>query len=121
MLGKRLPATSRPSRNRTGTRRREAREIDGFLADLPEPYREELTALFADMTALETPESKIYKALDKLEAVLQHNEADIGTWLPLEYDLQLTYGTAETGFSDYMRRLKKELNEDSKRKIKGPC
>ena len=95
----------------------EAREIDGFLADLPEPYREELTALFTEMTALETKESKIYKALDKLEAVLQHNEADIGTWLPLEYDLQLTYGAAETEFSDYMRRLKRALNEDTRRKI----
>lgn len=93
--------------------------VRGFLADLPEPYRGDLSALFAEMAALETPESKIYKALDKLEAVLQHNEADISTWLPLEYSLQLTYGAAETEFSGYMRRLKKELNEDSKQKIEN--
>jgi putative hydrolase of HD superfamily len=95
----------------------EEQAIGSFLAGLPEPYRGDMTALFAEMAALETPESKIFLALDKLEAVLQHNEADISTWLPLEYSLQLTYGTAEIEFSDYMRRLKQELNEDSKRKI----
>ena len=25
-------------------------------------------------------------ALDKMEAIIQHNEASIDTWLPLEYD-----------------------------------
>ena len=47
------------------------------------------------MEALETLEAKIYKALDKLEALIQHNEADLSTWIPLEYDLQITYGTKE--------------------------
>mgnify|MGYP000301479291 CR=1 FL=1 len=47
--------------------------------------------LFAEMNALETDEAKVYKALDKLEAVIAHNESDISTWLPLEYELQQTY------------------------------
>ncbi len=34
--------------------------------------------------------AELYKALDKMEALIQHNEADISTWLPLEYELQLT-------------------------------
>ena len=33
-----------------------------------------------------------------MEVVIQHNEADISTWLPLEYDLRLTYGEKETAF-----------------------
>ena len=41
------------------------------------------------MSALQTNEAKLYKAPDKMEAVIQHNEADIASWLPLEYDLQL--------------------------------
>ena len=32
-------------------------------------------------------EAKVYKALDKLEAVIAHNESDISTWLPLELSL----------------------------------
>lgn len=70
------------------------------------------------MAALETEEAKIYKALDKMEALIQHNEADISTWLPLEYDLQLTYGEKEVGFSDYMKQLREAVNQVSKEKIK---
>ena len=33
-----------------------------------------------------------------MEAVIQHNEADISTWLELEYNLQLTYGEKEIAF-----------------------
>lgn len=89
-----------------------------FVGSLPEPYKEELTALFDEMNSLATLEAKIYKALDKMEAIVQHNEADISTWLPLEYDLNLTYGTEETAFSEYMQKLKKEINNDSIRKTK---
>ena len=63
-----------------------------WVNTLPEDAREEWTALLTEMNAMETQEAKIYKALDKMEAVIQHNESDISTWLPLEYDLQLTYG-----------------------------
>ncbi|MCF2642099.1 HD domain-containing protein [Roseburia hominis] len=62
-------------------------------------------------------EAKIYKALDKLEAVIQHNEADIATWIPLEYDLQLSYGTEQVAFSDYFIKLKEEINRCTRQKI----
>ena len=71
------------------------------------------------MKERKTTEAKLYKALDKMEAVIQHNEADISTWLPLEYDLQLTYGEKETAFSDATRNLKKRANEDSLAKMKN--
>ena len=96
----------------------ESATIENWLVTLPEPYQEELKALFQEMAALETEEAKIYKALDKLEALIQHNEADISTWLPLEYDLQLTYGEKEVGFSDYMKQLREAVNQVSKEKIK---
>ncbi len=50
--------------------------------------------------ALETKEAKIYKALDKLEAVIQHNEAPLSSWLPLEYELNQTYGKEEAERAD---------------------
>ena len=68
------------------------------------------------MEALETLEAKIYKALDKLEALIQHNEADLSTWIPLEYDLQMTYGTEECGFSEYMKNLRDMVRKDSRKK-----
>lgn len=70
------------------------------------------------MEALETLEAKIYKALDKLEALIQHNEADLSTWIPLEYDLQMTYGNKECSFSEYMKELRDTVREDSKKKVR---
>lgn len=97
--------------------RKEDNVLLNWVKTLPEDVREEFTALLAEMNALETREAKIYKALDKMEAVIQHNESDISTWLPLEYDLQLTYGEENVQFSPYMRALKAEINDWTKWKI----
>lgn len=91
--------------------------VDGILDGLPEPVRTELQELFAEMRAQRTVESRIYKALDKMEAVLQHNEADLSTWLPLEYDMNLDYGASEASFSPYLRELRAALRSDSLKKI----
>ena len=98
---------------------REDKLLDGWVASLPEPFRAEMQALYAEMNALESLEARIYKALDNLEAVIQHNEAPLSTWLPLEYDLQMTYGTDKAAFSEYLTRLRDEVREDSRRKIAG--
>ena len=44
-----------------------------WVSTLPEDAREAWTALLTEMNAMETREAKIYKALDKMEAVIQHN------------------------------------------------
>ena len=88
-----------------------------WVKTLPEDARAEFTALLEEMNAMQSVEAKIYKALDKMEAVTQHNESDIASWLPLEYDLQLTYGEENVQFSPYMRTLKEELNDWTRRKI----
>lgn len=95
---------------------REENTVDSFLETLPEPYRNELKDLFREMAELKTTEARMYKALDKMEAVIQHNEADISTWLPLEYDLQLNYGEKEVQFSDYMKKLKADANDRTRKK-----
>ena len=95
----------------------EARQVDAWIRSLPEGYREQVGALFAEMNAMESMEAKIYKALDKLEAVIQHNEADISTWIPLEYQLNLDYGQKETQFSEFFRKVRQLAKEDSEEKI----
>jgi len=96
---------------------KEEAAFDSWVQTLPEETRAEFAALLAEMNALQTPEAKIYKALDKLEAVIQHNEADISTWLPLEYELQLRYGEENVQFSPWFRDLKQEINDWTRRKI----
>lgn len=100
-----------------GHREAEEAALEAWVAGLPEPYGEELAALFCEMQAMQSLEAKIYKALDNLEAVIQHNESDIATWLPLEYDLQLTYGADKVAFSPYLTLLKAEIDRWTRRKI----
>ena len=91
--------------------------FDAWVKTLPEDARGEFTALLTEMNALETQEAKIYKALDKVEALIQHNESDLSTWLPLEYDLQLRYGVENTQFSPWFQALRQEIDQWTIRKI----
>ena len=98
-------------------RKVENKKVEQLTDILPEPVRAEWKSLFEEMEAMETQEARLYKSLDKLEALIQHNEADISTWIPLEYDLQMTYGNEECKFTEYIQRLRDEVRKDSKRKI----
>jgi len=91
--------------------------LTGWVNTMPQENREEWKALLAEMNAQHTLEARIYKALDKMEAVIQHNESDIATWLPLEYDLQLHYGKENVQFSPWFRELKAEIDNWSRKKI----
>ena len=80
---------------------KEENVLDEWVASFPEPDRSQWQALYEEMNALETTEAKIYKALDKMEALIQHDESDISTWIPLEYELQFEYGKENLQFSPY--------------------
>ena len=95
----------------------EGREVEALIGGLPEPWPRYLGELFDEMEALETPEAKLYKALDRMEAIQSHNESDVETWLPLEYDLNLTYGEKEAAFSPYLAALRAEMRRDTEAMI----
>ena len=88
-----------------------------WVATLPAPYAQEMAELYDEMNALQTPEAKLYKALDKLEAVVQHNESPLDTWLPNEYQLNLTYANDTVAFSDYLVSLRAAVREETEAKI----
>lgn len=95
----------------------ERRAIAELLAPLPDGLHGELTALFAEMDALATPEAKVYKALDKLEVVVQHNEAPLDTWLPLEYELNQTHGVDEAAPFPPLAALREQARRDTVEKL----
>ncbi len=102
---------------KTADEEKEADIYRRWVHSMPEETRAEWLPLLAEMDALETREAKIYKALDKLEAVIQHNESDVASWLPLEYDLQLRYGKENVAFSPYFTELKAVIDAWTRRKI----
>lgn len=92
--------------------------LTDWVKSLPEPYSSEMLSLYGEMDALTTKEAKIYKAMDRIEAVISHNEADISTWAENEYELQLTYGNGNVIFSDYLTKFRNLVREESKEKIR---
>lgn len=97
--------------------RKEEQLLHAWVEDFPESQRTEWRELLGEMEALETKEAKLYKALDKLEALISHNESDLSTWLPLEYDLQFTYGKENVEFSRYLKALRGCIDRWTEQKI----
>ena len=107
-----------PAFDKTEAETRKEDELFGqWVASMPTDAGKEFSALLAEMDAMETLEAKIYKALDKLEALIQHNESDLSTWIPLEYDLQLKYGQENMKFSPYFQQLRREVDDWTRKKI----
>lgn len=96
----------------------EGTAVDSLLSALPQPEQSRFQALFAEMEALETPEARLYKALDRLEVVIQHNEAPLDTWLELEYTLNQTYGAEDCAHFPVTRALRELAIQETKEKIK---
>lgn len=99
--------------------KKEISKLDEWVRSFPDAQKREFQDLYSEMTAMETPEARLYKAIDKNEAVIQHNESDISSWLPLEYDLQRNYGQKESQFSPWLRGLREQVDEWTEEKIKS--
>ena len=73
--------------------------------------------LYKEMEERQSVESKIYKAIDSLEALIQHNLSDISTWSENEFTLNLTYADDKVSFSNYLSELRNAIREDTINKI----
>lgn len=92
--------------------------LNSWVDTLPENIGTEMRDLYAEMEARETPEAKVYKALDGLEALIAHNESDLSTWEPNEYDLQLVYAFDRVQFDPFLKALREQIKEDTVLKLK---
>lgn len=95
----------------------EEKAIEQILDLLDDDLKAELGALFREMDEQKTREARLYKTLDKLEAVIQHNEAPLETWIPLEYELNLTYGDDYVRGDPFLEELREQIRKDTKQKI----
>ena len=91
--------------------------LDRWVRNLPEPLSREMSALYREMDAQQTGEAKLYKALDKLEALIQHNESPLDTWSENEFELNKRYAFDAVAFSDWLTALRNEILFDTLEKI----
>ena len=107
-----------PSFRKTASdEQREHAALRAWVTSLPEPQRTWLSMLYAEMDARQSLEARIFKALDGMEAVIQHNEADLSTWSKNEYALNMTYCDDRVGFSDYLTELREAIRDDTRAKL----
>ena len=98
--------------------RREDDLLSVWVSSLPSSFREEMQALYQEMNERKTVEARIFKAMDSLEALIQHNESDIATWSDNEFELNMHYADDKVAFSPYLRALREEIRQDTAAKIR---
>ncbi|EOM8340655.1 HD domain-containing protein [Salmonella enterica] len=82
---------------------------------LGEKQRKEILSLWQEYEHAVSPESRIVKALDKLETILQHNQ---GINPPdFDYEFNLTYGLEYTSTHPLFILMREILNADTRQKI----
>ena len=89
----------------------------GWVKSLPEAQSKHMLELYEEMAERKTLEAKIYKAIDSLEAVIQHNISDLSTWTPHEHEFNLTYANDRVTFSEYFTALREEIRKDTLKKL----
>ena len=107
-----------PTFNKTDADEKTEEEfLYGWVNSLPEPYADKMKMLYEEMAKRETVEAKVYKAIDGMEAVIQHNFSDLSTWIPKEYELNKTYAEDKVEFSEYLKELRGEIRKDTLEKL----
>jgi len=99
--------------------KREDELLAEWVSTLPEPFRGEMASLYKEMSERKTLEARIFKALDSLEALIQHNESNLSTWSENEYELNMHYADDKVSFSPYLTSLRELIRKDTIAKIES--
>ena len=101
----------------TSNEQMEEELLYSWVNTLPKNYAAEMIALYDEMAKRETIEAKVYKAIDSLEALIQHNISDLSTWIPKEHELNKTYADDKVAFSEYLKTVREEVRKDTLKKL----
>lgn len=79
---------------------------------------EAMYQLWLELEEQQSYEAKVANALDKLEVQIQHNEAELATWLPIEYEMTFQIDK-HTNFDDALQQLKNLVVEEAVAKLEA--
>lgn len=91
--------------------------IRSLVSDLPIECKDELMQLWNEYASQNTYEARIIKAIDKLEAQIQHNEADISVWNEHDREHYLTFLDEFCDFDDLLKNLRILVQKESTKKL----
>ncbi len=95
----------------------EKRAIREITHSLPHQLAEEICALWQEFEAKETNEALLAQAIDKMEANIQHNLADLDTWDEGDYRVQVGYKDPYFQFDRFIKDLKVAVNQQTYKKV----
>lgn len=97
----------------------EKKALAGIVDALPPKTAKEILALWEEFEENATAEAKFGQSLDKVEAVMQHNLADISTWNQGDFNVHPYYKNQYFNFDGFMRTFKDTVDDQSMKKILG--
>lgn len=72
--------------------------LNQWVASLPQPFAKKMAALYTEMSHRKWSSPKSIRSIDKMEVLIQYNEADTSTWIPKEYTLNLVHREKQVAF-----------------------
>lgn len=97
---------------------KERKALEKILKDIPDKLSTEFTQLWLEFEERTTEEAKFAVALDKLEVLIQHNQADLSTWEDIEQEINYWYAYDEVKYSKVLTLLRDLVLEETDEKVK---
>ncbi len=94
----------------------ETEAIDEIRRTLDNETGEKFYSLWHEFENKESNEAKVANAIDKLEVQIQHNEADVSTWLDIEKEM-LHMMDKHVDFNEFLTAFKEVIVEEGVLKL----
>ncbi len=96
----------------------EKKGLQKLIKNLPVATGEKIMLLWLEFEENKTSEAHFAHAMDKLEVLIQHNQANIKTWRESEKEFSLHYGDETCSYDSTLKSLKDLVRVDTANKIK---
>ena len=114
-----VQARRRESGDAEGKAAAERRDLLTLLEPLPAALQDEITSLWDEYEAAQTPEARLAKAVDKLETILQHTQGKNPS--AFDYRFNLGYGREYTAAPPLIATIRAMLDEATELRAAESC
>jgi len=98
-------------------RKEELNAIEYLSTLLPPPLSNELKELFFDYIEGRNNEGILVRAIDKIEAQIQHNEANISIWNSYDFKYAFSRLNSYCDFDSFLNKVRIMVQEESRKKV----
>jgi len=111
-----IPAAEMSERQKS-KKNEERRAIQNVKTMLNNTVGQELLEIWQEFEDCQSYEAKFINALDKLETIIQQNEADVNTWVDWNIQLNQKAAAEHCAFDSYLSQFSQLIGEQVDRKL----